>query len=92
VKQAKATRLVSDAYVPHLSHREEIYSFPNPFSTSYYGTPGQQGGQRLPQADRVEYIMGPTTLDPKPKAVLDRIREEFDVVYEAGNVTLLKKK
>lgn len=79
-------------YVPHLSHREEIYSFPNPFSTSYYGTPEQQVGERLPQADRVEYIMVPTVLDPEPKAVLDRIRKDFEVVYEAGNVTLLKKK
>ena len=50
-------------YVPHFDHREEIYMFPNPFKGSYWGT-FKQEGQRLPQADRVEYILVPTILDP----------------------------
>ncbi len=79
------------SYVPHIDHREEIYMFPNPFAASYWGT-FKQEGQRLPQADRVEYIVLPTVLDANPQAVFDRIRPEFDVVYEAGNVTLLRKK
>ncbi|CAA9246903.1 MAG: hypothetical protein AVDCRST_MAG76-2066 [uncultured Acidimicrobiales bacterium] len=78
-------------YVPHLAHREEIYMFPNPFSTSYYGT-SKQGGLRLPAADRVEYVVVPTALDAEPKAVFNRIRKDYDVVYEAGNVTMVKKK
>ena len=72
-------------------HRDEIYMFPNPFSASYWGTFTQEG-QRLPQADRVEYVIVPTMLDPEPQAVFDRIRQDFDVVYQAGNVTLVKKK
>ncbi|MEA2704221.1 MAG: hypothetical protein QOD63_2166, partial [Actinomycetota bacterium] len=67
------------------------YMFPNPFRGSYWGT-FKQEGQRLPQADRVEYILVPTILDPQPKAVLDEVRGDFDKIYEEGNVTLLKRK
>jgi uncharacterized membrane protein len=77
-------------YVPHVDHREEIYMFPNPFHASYWGT-FKQEGQRLPQADRVEYILVPTVLDPEPQAILATVRVDFDVVYEAGNVTLLRR-
>lgn len=79
------------SYVPHLTHRKEIYMFPNPFSASYWGT-FKQEGQRLPQADRVEYILLPTALDPEPKGYFEQIRGGYDVVYEAGNVTLVRKK
>ena len=79
------------AYVPHVDHREEIYMFPNPFKASYWGT-FKQEGQRLPQASRVEYVFVPTALDHEPLEVLNRIRADYDVVYQAGNVTLLKKK
>ncbi len=78
-------------YVPHVDHREEIYMFPNPFQASYWGT-FKQEGQRLPQADRVEYVFVPTVLDPEPQAIFNRIRVDFHTVYEAGNVTLLKRK
>lgn len=78
-------------YVPHVDHREEIYMFPNPFHASYWGT-FKQEGQRLPQADRVEYILVPTVLDPQPQVILATVRVDFDVVYEAGNVTLLRRK
>jgi uncharacterized membrane protein len=78
-------------YVPHVDHRKEIYMFPTPFHASYWGT-FKQEGQRLPQADRVEYILVPTVLDPQPTEILSAIRGDYDTVYEAGNVTLLKKK
>jgi uncharacterized membrane protein len=78
-------------YVPHFDHRQEIYMFPNPFKASYWGT-FKQEGQRLPAADRVEYVLVPTVLDPEPKAILDSIRGEFETVYEEGNVTLLKRR
>ncbi len=65
--------------------------FPNPFSASYWGTFTQEG-QRLPEADRVQYIFVPTALDPQPQEIFNRIRGDFDVVYEAGNVTLVKRR
>ena len=79
------------AYVPHLDHRERIYMFPNPWRATYWGTSTQEG-QRLPEADDVEYVMVPTTLDPEPKAVFDSIRADFETVYEAGGVTLVKRR
>ncbi len=54
------------SYVPHLSHREEIYMCPNPFSSHVYGT-SRLSGQRLPEADGVEYVIVPTNLDPEPR-------------------------
>jgi len=78
-------------YVPHVNEREKIYMFPNPFKANYWGT-FKTEGQRLPEADAVEYVMVPTGLDPEPKAVLDQIQPEFQKTYEAGGVTLLKRK
>jgi uncharacterized membrane protein len=78
-------------YVPHFDHRQEIYMFPNPFKGSYWGT-FKQEGQRLPEADRVEYLLVPTARDAEPKAVLDSVRGDFDTIYEEGNVTLLKRR
>jgi len=77
-------------YVPHVDHRKEIYMFPNPFKASYWGT-FKQEGQVLPQAGRVEYILVPTALDPEPQEIFNRIRVDFESVYEAGNVTLVKR-
>jgi uncharacterized membrane protein len=88
---ADAAISVFYGYVPHIDHREEIYMFPNPFHASYWGT-FKQEGQRLPQADRVEYILVPTVLDPEPQGIFNTVRAGYDTVYEAGNVTLVKKK
>lgn len=78
-------------YVAQIAHREGIYSFPNPWKASYWGTFNQEG-QRLPQADGVDYILVPSDLDPSSKAVLDSIRPEFETVYDQDGVLLLKRK
>ncbi len=78
------------SYVPHMNHRVKIYMFPNPFKANYWGT-FKTEGQRLPEADTVEFVMMPTLLDPEPQAVMDQIRPEFETIFEAGNVTLLKR-
>ena len=79
------------AFVPHLDHRERIYMFPNPWRAQYWGTFTQEG-QQLPEADDVEYVMVPSVLDQEPKAVFDRIRGEFDTVYDDGGVTLVRRR
>jgi uncharacterized membrane protein len=79
------------AYVPHIDHRTGIYMFPTPFKAIYWGT-FKQEGQRIPEADTIEYVFVPTTLDPEPKAVLDGIRPEFETIFEEGGVTLLRRK
>ena len=78
-------------YIPQISHREEVYMFPNPWKASYWGRFDQEG-ERLPQADRVEYVFVPVQLDAEPKAVFDSIRGEFETVYEGDNVQLLKRR
>ena len=79
------------AWLPQIDHREEVYMFPNPWKANYWGT-FKQEGQRLPLADRVQYILVPTQLDAELTKVLDPIRAEFDVAYDAGGVTLLRRK
>ena len=79
------------SYVAQISHRDEIYMFPNPWKASYWGT-FKQEGERLPQADRVQFILVPSKLDAEPKAVLDSIRGDFETVYEGDGVLLLKRK
>lgn len=78
-------------YVPHVDHREEIYMFPNPFQASHWGT-FKQEGQPLPQAATVDFILVPTRLDAEPQAIFNRVRVDFEVLYEAGNVTLVKRR
>ena len=78
-------------WLPQIDHREEVYMFPTPFKAAYWGT-FKQEGQRLPQADRVEYLLLPSSLDPEPKAVFDTIRGDFDVVYDQAGVMLLRRK
>jgi uncharacterized membrane protein len=79
------------SYLPHVDHREAIYMFPNPFKASYWRT-FKQEGQRLPEADTVQYVFLPTQLDPEPKAVFDSIRQDFETVYEGGGVTLVHRR
>ncbi len=95
----RATDLVPDdaavsahyAYVPHVDHREQIYMFPTPWRATYWHL-REKEGERLPEADDVDYVIVPTTLDPEPQAVLDSIRGEFETVYEEGGVTLLRRR
>ena len=40
--------------LPHLSHREQIYDWPNPFVMSYWGNDDEY---RLPDPSTIEYIV-----------------------------------
>lgn len=48
---------------PHLARRREIWSLPNPFVRNLYGPNVFAGGDRLPAADRVEYVVLPAEPD-----------------------------
>jgi len=68
------------AYHPltaQLGRRVEIYAFPNPFVRSLYGPDVFASGDRLPQADTVEYVMLPTTLIGEPADVWEAARSQF---------------
>jgi hypothetical protein len=64
----------------HIDHRDEIYMFPTPFAASLYGPDDSLGGQRLPAADRVEYVVLPATMPPDQQAVWDGVQAEFTLV------------
>ncbi len=67
--------------VTHLSHREEIYEFPNPFKSRNWGD-GRNNGERLPEAETVEYVIVPDGLSPEDDAVLGReVRRDFETIY-----------
>jgi uncharacterized membrane protein len=64
----------------HLSRREEIYMFPTPFSAELYGVDDSLAYQRLPAADRVDYVVLPATLEPDDQAVWDREAPAFTLI------------
>lgn len=68
------------ALTAHIAHRKEIYMFPTPFASSLYGPGDSIGGQRLPAADRVEFVVLPATNPPAEQAVWDRVQVEFILV------------
>lgn len=63
-----------------LGRRVAIYAFPNPFARSLYGPDVFAAGDRLPQADDVEYVMLPSTLIGEPADVWEGERDRFDEV------------
>lgn len=78
-------------YVPHLTHREGIYEFPNPFRTRNWGVE-KEPGRRLPQAATVEYLILPADLgDGVAAAPFDEVRTEFKTIYSQGGVVVLRR-
>ena len=53
---------VYDPLTTHLAHRQEIYFFPNPFRAVYYGVDSSLAGERLPAADRVDFVVLPRVM------------------------------
>lgn len=83
------------AYYPYLTHvdlRREIYEFPNPWRTRYYGT-SPDGGQRLPAADYIEYVVLPQTItDPEDQKTAAQIAPLYDVWARGGTIVILRRK
>lgn len=66
---------VYDPLTTHLAHRKEIYFFPNPFRAVYYGVDSSVSGERLPAADRVDYVVLPRVMSPELSADWERIKD-----------------
>jgi uncharacterized membrane protein len=76
---------------PHLSHRREIYTSPNPFRESYWGA---EHLPPLPDPSTVEYLAidtrnfsGPE--DPMPDVML---RPEYETVVDGETFKLLRRR
>lgn len=65
-----------------MARRVTIYSFPNPFVRNLYGPDVFAGGDRLPGADEVEYVILPVNLDDEAKKIWDVEKDQFRVVDE----------
>jgi len=73
---------VNYQFVPHLAHRPEVYTFPNPWRSSNFG-PGSKPAHRNP--DRVEWML----IDRAPLAGEDATL--FTSILDSGDFELVKK-
>lgn len=82
IRDLPADAVVSAQYsmTAQIDRRREIYMFPNPFSAQLYGPDDSLAGQRLPAADRVEYVVLPATLEPDQELVWMSVSSEFTLV------------
>ena len=67
-----------------MARRVTIYSFPNPFKRNLYGPDVFAGGDRLPGADDVEFVILPVNLDKAAQEIWDVEKERFHVVDNNG--------
>lgn len=81
-------------FAPHLSHREDLYLFPNPWRSTAYGDE-RTAGQRLPAADDVDYVLLTdqfVTGYPGAASLVDELRrDDFRAVLAEGGVLLLER-
>ena len=69
---------------PHLTHRKEIYQFPNPFRIVMYGPDTSTEGQRSPLADGIEFVLLPRVLDKENLKDWNDVSADF-YEYKANN-------
>ena len=69
--------------VPHLTHRDEIYTFPNPWLANNWAI----HGENRPPPDTVDWlILNPSTLDTVDFGVLLRVLEDPEVMLERDDL------
>jgi uncharacterized membrane protein len=76
--------------VPHLTHREFIYEFPNPFKIAYWGA----NGENPHDPETIEYIaLKRDSLSKENKELVDHLTRDdgFTVVFEEENAIILKR-
>lgn len=93
VKRVPTGASVSASYnvVPHLTHRREIYEWPNPWVRSYFGISETEPPLR---PERVDYLALDRGLNPAHLPMLERLTApggEFRILYEKGNAVLAKR-
>jgi uncharacterized membrane protein len=85
---------VSASYqiLPHLSHRREIFDWPNPFWAAVWGN---DDCAHLPDPTIIDYvILDKTQIGANNQAIYDHMREPggpFAVEFEDDNVVVLKR-
>ena len=77
------------SFVPHLSHRNEIYLFPNPFKTHYWGNLSEEVPLKY-----VDYVLVDKVGNRKDiQTLIDPLvaNSTYSLKYEAYNVQLYEK-
>lgn len=78
--------------VPHLSHREQIYDWPNPWVESYWGV---DDGYRLPEPSEIDWIvLDRTQIAPEHETIVDELigpEGDFDVVLDESDVLVARR-
>jgi uncharacterized membrane protein len=89
---ADAVVAAEDKFAAHLADRAFVYVFPNPYSASYWGDDSLKG-QRLEQADTVEYVMvTPASLGEKGSRVYATLPAEgFTTIFDERGIVLLHR-
>lgn len=72
-----ATVAAHHSLTAHLARRRAIYAFPNPFVRNLYGPDIFAGGDRLPQADAVQFVVLPRVLNENEETVWAGEAERF---------------
>ncbi len=75
---------------PHFSHREAVYTFPNPWRNKNYGISPQSRGN---PADVAWVLVDQALFQPEDAALFQQLltSREFEVALEEGNVVLLER-
>ena len=78
--------------VPHLSHREQIYDWPNPWVESYWGV---DDGYRLPDPSEIEWIViERQNVSELHALVLEQLigpDGDFEVVFDEAGVVVARR-
>jgi uncharacterized membrane protein len=97
----QAMRLVPDdasvtatyGILPHLSHREQIYDWPNPWVPSYWGN---DDTERLPDPSIIEYVViDRTQVGDAQLELLDRLvgpDGEFEVLMDVDDIVVGRRR
>lgn len=91
-REAKVS--ASYSLVPHLSHRREIYMFPNPFRPALWGQWFQEGKGLPPAAGHVDYLaIELSNHGEEEQAILRYLTasSHFTKIHEDGSFLILKR-
>ena len=78
-------------YVPQVDRRVFIYQFPTPFEATFWGLSDHEG-QRLPEADTIEYVFLPVDLEDRYVPAWDAVKDDFVLDQGIGAAALYRRK
>jgi hypothetical protein len=78
--------------LPHLSHREQIYDWPNPFIEAYWGN---DDGYRLPDPATIDYlVLDLQTVGNDRRALVDQLTGpggDYQVLFQQDDVLVARR-